>query len=152
MSWNQGSAQVDDLLNRGKVERVPPSLDGARGLVRQARNHLESVGRIVDLDVELAYDGLHSANRKALTAVLLAQGLRPTRDGGHTAVYEAVRAQLDPPLGSILAPYGRIRRQRNDGDYLQERPATSDDVRQDLPLCTAIVDAVEKVLGQMPTY
>lgn len=152
MSWNQGSAEVDELLSRGKLERVPPSLDGARGLVQQARNHLDSVQLIADLDVELAYDGLHSANRKALTAVLLAQGLRPTREGGHTAVSEAVRAQLDPPLGRVLAPYGRIRRQRNDGDYLHEQPATPEDVRLDLPLCTAIVDAAEKVLGQMPTY
>lgn len=152
MTWTPGSAVIDALLLSGRLERVPPNLESARGLVQQARNHLSSAGLIADIDVELAYDGLHSANRKALTAVLLAQGLRPTRDGGHTAVYEGVRAQLDPPLGTVLAPYGRIRRQRNDGDYLNEQPATSEDVRQDLPLCQAIVDHTEKMLGQMSTY
>jgi len=152
VSWNPGSAEIDVLLERGRLEKVPPHLDGARGLVQQARNHLTSARRIADDDVELAYDGLHSANRKALTAVLLAQGLRPTRDGGHTAVHEAVRAQLDPPLGSVLAPYGRIRRQRNDGDYLHEQPATPEDVWHDLPLCEEIVDAMEKMLGQMSAY
>ena len=95
---------------------------------------------------------LHAANRKALTAVLIAQGLRPTRDAGHTGVYEAVRAQLDPPLGRTLAPYSRIRRARNAGDYLDELPARADDVRADLPLCQAINDAAGKILGQMPPY
>lgn len=152
MSWTPGTAEIDALLLGGRLERVPPNLEGARGLMKQAHNHLASAALIAEIDVELAYDGLHSANRKALTAVLLAQGLRPTRDGGHTAVHEAVRAQLDPPLGKVLAPYGRIRRQRNDGDYLQEQPATPEDVHQDLPLCQSIVDDTEKMLGQMPTY
>lgn len=114
--------------------------------------HLQSAATLADDDVELAYDALHAANRKALTAVLLAQGLRPTRDGGHIAVYEATRAQLDPPLGGTLAPYQRIRRARNAGDYLDELPATGDDVRADLPLCEAIVDVAARVLGRMPTY
>jgi hypothetical protein len=114
--------------------------------------HLRSAATLADVDVELAYDALHAANRKALTAVLLTQGLRPTRDGGHVAVYEAARAQLDPPLGSTLAPYHRIRRARNAGDYLDELPATGDDVRADLPLCEAIVDIADRVLDQMPPY
>ena len=78
--------------------------------------------------------------------------LRPTRVAGHIGVYEAVRAQLDPPLGSTLAPYSRIRRARNAGDYLDALPASPDDVRADLPLCQAIVDAARKVLSQMPPY
>lgn len=84
--------------------------------------------------------------------MLIAQGLRPTRDAGHTGVYEAVRAQLDPPLGRTLTPYSRIRRARNSGDYLDELPARPDDVHGDLPLCQAIVDAAGRVLGQMPPY
>jgi hypothetical protein len=40
----------------------------------------------------LAYDGA----RKALTAILENEGLRPTTRGGHLAVFEAVRAQLGP--------------------------------------------------------
>jgi len=64
----------------------------------------------------VAYDALHGANRKALTAILLAQGLRPTRTGGHIAVYDAVHAQLEPPLGRDLATYHRVRRARNAGD------------------------------------
>lgn len=150
--WGQGTATVDRLLAEGHLERVPANLEAAQALVDKSRVHLGSAAALADTDVELAYDALHAANRKALTAVLLAQGLRPTRDGGHVAVYDAVRAQLDPPMGATLAPYTRIRRARNLGDYQDELPNTSDDVRGDLPLCEAIVDVAAKVLGQMPPY
>ena len=150
--WGQGRATVDQMLADGRLERVPANPVGAQGLIDKAQTHLGSAAVPAGTDVELAYDALHAANRKALTAVLLAQGLRPTRVAGHTGVYEAVRAQLDPPLGSSLAPYSRIRRARNAGDYLDALPASPDDVRADLPLCQAIVDAARKVLGQMPPY
>lgn len=67
-------------------------------------------------------------------------------------MHEVVRAQLVPPLGAVLAPYSRIRRMRNAGDYLDDLPALPSDVRADLPDCAAIVDAAEKVLGLMPLY
>ncbi len=67
-------------------------------------------------------------------------------------MYEAVRAQLHPPLGAVLAPYSRIRRTRNQGDYDDELPARTEDVHADLPLCQAIVDTARKVLGEMPPY
>lgn len=150
--WGQGRATVEQMLADGQIERVPVNIESAQSLIAKAQTHLRSAAALADTDVELAYDALHAANRKALTAVLIAQGLRPTRHAGHTGVYEAVRAQLDPPLGRTLAPYSRIRRARNAGDYLDELPAKPDDVHADLPLCQAIVDAARKVLGQMPPY
>lgn len=150
--WEQGRATIDEMLAGGHLERVPPDGDAARALVDKARVHLRSAAVLADDDVDTAYDALHSANRKSLTAVLLAQGLRPTRDGGHVAVYDAVRAQLDPPLGRTLAPYHRVRRARNAGDYLGELPATGDDVREDVPLCEAIVEVAARVIGHMPPF
>ncbi len=150
--WGQGRATVDQMLADGQLERVPVNLESAQSLITKALTHLRSAATLADTDVELAYDALHAANRKALTAVLIVQGLRPTRAAGHTGVYEAVRAQLDPPLGPTLATYSRIRRARNAGDYLDELPATAGDVHTDLPLCEAIVDAARRVLGQMPPY
>jgi YD repeat-containing protein len=63
-----------------------------------------------DEDPEGAYTLAYDAARRALTAVLQNQGPRATSRGGHTAVYEAVRAQLDPPLGSILRPFTNMPR------------------------------------------
>jgi hypothetical protein len=139
-------------MAKGHIEAVPPSPDSADALITQARTHLKSAAILADSDSALAFDALHAANRKALTAVLLIQGLRPTRDGGHVSVYEAVRAQLDPPLGPVLLPYSRVRRARNAGDYLTEVPPNSVDVLVELPRCEAIVDLAERMLGQMPPY
>jgi hypothetical protein len=140
------------MLASGQLERVPPNRLAADALLDKARTHLQSAAALAASDVDLAYDALHAANRKALTAVLLIQGLRPTRDAGHTGIFEAVRAQLHPPLGPTLTPYTRIRRARNAGDYLDELPATADDVAADLPLCRAIVEMAVKVVDQMPPY
>lgn len=80
------------------------------------------------------------------------QGLRPTRAGGHIAVYDAVLAQLNPPLGRELAAYHRVRRARNAGDYREENDAVADDVRADHPGCQRIVNIAKRVIGQMPPF
>jgi hypothetical protein len=151
-AWGQGRTTVDHMLASGQLERVPPDRDAADALLAKASTHLLSAATLATSDVELAYDALHAANRKALTAILLIQGLRPTRDADHTGVLEAVRAQLHPPLGATLAPYTRIRRARNAGDYLDELPTTTDDVTADPPACRAIVEMAVKVVDQMPPY
>lgn len=150
--WNQGRAKIDELIVQGHVERVPADRDQAATLITKAKRHLNSARLLGDSDIDLAYDALHAANRKALSAVLLAQGLRPTRIGGHIAVYEAVRAQLDPPLGTVLAPYTRIRRTRNASDYLGEMTVTREDVHADAALCEQIVDVAARVIEEMRGY
>jgi len=86
--------------------------------------------------------------------VLENQGLRPTTRGGHLAVYQAIRVQLDPPMGQMLRPFDRMRRQRHDAEY----PAAgspqvgADDVREDAAKAAAIVDLAERVLDQMSPF
>lgn len=151
-SWTQGRSKVEELIAAGEIETGAVDVQAAHRLIAQSRTHLESAGLLADSDVELAYDALHAANRKALTAVLSVQGLRATRAGGHTAVYQAVRAQLHPPAGPRLAPYDRIRRTRNQGDYLGQLTANAEDVREDRALSTVIVDTCEQVLSFLPAF
>jgi hypothetical protein len=154
MRWEQGRATVDTMLGRGELERIPPSRDQADSLLSQARRHLKAAEAVTDVDQIGAYQLMYDAARKALTAVLENQGLRPTRAGGHMAVFEAVRAQLDPPLGPVLRPFDRMRRRRNDAEYPSaERPAlTRDEVAQDAPKVADIVDLAGRVLDQMSPY
>jgi len=152
MAWEQGRATVENPIKTGMLERVPPNLDAAQSLVEVAEAHLASALTLAETDTVLAYDALHGANRKALTAILLAQGLRPTRAGGHIAVYDAVHAQLEPPLGRDLATYHRVRRARNAGDYREEHDAVADDILADQPGCQKIVDIAKRVIGQMPPF
>lgn len=153
MSWGKGQDVIEDLLTRGHLEQVPANPDEAQYLLVRSRVHLDTAAVVVEADPEIAYDALYAAARKALTAVLRQQGLRPTRDGGHEAVIQATEAQLVPPLGAVLRPYRRLRRQRGQGDYMASEGAISpDDVLADLPAATAVVTAAEKVVPQMPVY
>lgn len=152
--WNQGRPEIDRMLTARELQRVPPSRPHADALLAQARRHLESARRTAADDPEGAYALLYDAARKALTAVLENQGLRPTTSGGHLAVYHATRAQLDPPLGRQVRHFDRMRRQRRDAEYPgSATPSlTSDDVAEDLEHAVVLVEIAEGLLDQMSPF
>ncbi len=154
MRWDQGRAVIDRMLADHELQRVPPSREHADRLISQAGRHLTSAGGVCDADPAGGYALVYDAARKALTAVLENQGLRPTTRGGHLAAYEAVRAQLDPPLGNVLRPFDRMRRQRHGAEYPQSNvpEITADDVREDIPKAAAIVNLGERGLDQMSPF
>lgn len=154
MRWQQGRAEIDSMLAKGELERVQASREHADRLLSQARRHLSSAEATREADPEGAYGTLYDAGRKALWAILANQGLRPTTKGGHLAVYHAVRAQLDPPMGQELRPFDRMRRQRHDAEYprVDTPELHSDDVGDDLPKIRSIVDIAERVLDNMSVY
>ena len=148
MSWERGREVIERLLEAGHLEQVVANPAEARHLISRARRHLVTAANDADDDPEIAYNALYAASRKALTALLVEQGLRPTRAGGHEVVIEAAEAQLVPPMGDTLRPYRRMRRRRGEGDYqglaVAIRP---DDVRADLPASEPIVDMADKLLA-----
>lgn len=154
MKWNQGRESIERMLADREVERVAANREHADLLIGQAEQHLASAEAICATDTSGAYALVYDAARKALTAVLENQGLRPTTRGGHLAVYHAVRAQLDPPMGSTLRPFDRMRRQRHDVEYPSANAPrlNSDDVNEDVRKARAIVDLAERVLEQMSPY
>lgn len=100
---------------------------------------------------------LYDAARKALSAVLANQGLRATSSGGHLALYNAVFAQLEPPLGNTIKPFDRLRRQRNRSEYpaADQQPAaplTATNLLDDIAKSTVIVEACATVLDNMPVF
>jgi hypothetical protein len=154
MRWDQGRAVIDRMLADQQLQRVPASREHADRLMAQARTHLSSAAEICDADPTGGYALVYDAARKALTAVLENQGLRPTTRGGHLGAYDAVRAQLHPPLGKTLQPFDRMHRQRHDAEYPPSNsPAlTAADVREDIPKAAAITDLAERVLDQMSPF
>lgn len=97
LRWEQGRGVVDELIDKRHLERVPANGEHAAQLLEQARRHATSAATIRNSDPELAFAAAYDAARKALTAILAIQGLRPTSAGGHLAVYHSALAQLDPP-------------------------------------------------------
>jgi hypothetical protein len=154
MRWEQGQNVIERMLADRQLQRVPASREHADHLIAQAGKHLESARAICEDDPAGGYALMYDAARKALTAVLENQGLRPTTQGGHLAVYEAVRAQLVPPLGTTLKPFDRMRRQRHDVEFppVSAPQLTGDDVQEDIGKSAAIVSLGERVLDQMSPF
>lgn len=154
MRWQQGRAVIDGMLERREVERVPPSREHADRLLAQARDHLGSAELVAETDAVGAYQMLYDAARKALCAILENEGLRATSRGGHIAVYEAIIAQLDPPLGPVLRPFDRMRRRRNDAEYpSQHSPSLiTDDALREVPKVKGILDLAIHVIDQMSPF
>ena len=154
MRWNQGRATIDKLIADGELQRVPPSREHADQLLAQARKDLASAELLRDSNPKRSYESLYDAARMALTAVLENQGIRPTSKGGHIAPYAAILAQLDPPMGSVLKPFDRMRRTRNRSEYpsFATPEVTAANVLTDLSVATAIVETCENVLDQMSPF
>jgi hypothetical protein len=75
------------MLDRGELAQVVADLDMASRLIASAKRHLRSAELVGEEDPELAYAAIHDAARKAMAAMLQAQGLRPTTAGENTWPY-----------------------------------------------------------------
>ena len=154
MKWEQGRATVEQMIAAKELQRVPASREHADRLLAASQRHLASARDISTSDPEGAYQLLYDGVRKALTAILANEGLRPTTSGGHRAVYTAGAAQLDPPLGAVLRPFDRMRRQRHASEYpaMDAQPVLPEDVRDDLPKAEAIIALAQRVLEEMSPF
>jgi hypothetical protein len=154
MRWEQGRNAVERMLADGELQRVPASRTQADRLLAQARAHLASAAKVCDEDPPGGYALAYDAARKALTAILENQGLRPTSRGGHLAILDAVRAQLDPPLTRPLRHFNRMRARRNDAEYppADAPEITADDVREDQSAAEELIVIATRVLGEMSPF
>ena len=111
--WTPGSAVIERLIQERRLESVKGAhADGSLWLER-ARKTLAAARAIEQASPDSAFVPAYDAARQACTALLAQQGLRPTTSGGHYAVEESVRAQF----GTILRPFGALRRRRNELEY-----------------------------------
>lgn len=151
--WATGAEQIMAMLADGELEQVAPSPQNAARLLAEADRHLRSAALLAPDDPAGAYDMLYAAARKAMAAALAVQGLRSTSKGGHMAVQEAVTHQLGA-TGSVVRPFGRLRRTRNDADYprLDSPELTPDDIDEDLPKARQIVDAMGALLPHLTPW
>jgi hypothetical protein len=152
--WEQGRSTIDRLLFDQRLQRVPASREHADSMIAQARRYVASARLVASTDADAGYVLAYDAARKALTAVLENQGLRPTSRGGHIALIDAVTAQLDPPLGATLRPVDRMRTRRNRIEYPAPDvpPVTADELAETLPKVEAVIDVAAKVVDAMPAW
>lgn len=154
LRWEQRRATVDQLLASHRLERIPANRELANVYLEQGRAHLRTSAAAQGTDpvgeFQLAYD----AARKALAALLVAQGLRPTHTGGHISVYDAVMAQFDPPLGDAFRPFGWMRPLRNDSEYpsIDKPVAVAADAHAGRTAANEMVKTATRLLDELPPY
>ena len=137
---------VDVLVASGRLERVPADLATARVRLGRAEQHLTTAAGLLGQDDEVAHGSLHDAARKAITAHMLANGLRATnRAGAHEAVGRYAVAVLPAADGSV-ARFDRMRRRRNRSED-DDLVLGGRDVQTDLEHARAIVAAVSAALA-----
>ncbi len=135
---------VDDLLASRRLERVPADPDGARRQIDAAARHLTTAAAAMDLDPDAAYAVLYDAARKAISAHMLASGLRARNaPGSHAAVGVYAAAVLRTPSA---AEFDRMRRFRHRVEY-GTTGFSPRQVAHDLRHAEAIVAEVTAALG-----
>jgi hypothetical protein len=102
--WARGREEILGMLERQELTHVIANAELADRLLATARQHLASARLLAASDPYLAYVAVYDAIRKALSALLQIQGLRPTTFGGHLAIMHAVQAQFGASMGAILRP------------------------------------------------
>jgi hypothetical protein len=72
----------------------------------------------------------------------------------HLAVLEAVRAQLDPPMGRVLRQFNRMRTRRHDAEYppTDSPEITPADVREDQATAESLIDIATRLLDEMSPF
>ena len=149
--WPVGEFAIEGMIERREIEVVEASAEHADLLMHQAEGHLVSASPLTLTDPPSAFALLYDGARKAMTAVLAKQGLRPTRAGGHLAVQEAVEAQLGPNAKVIVRPFRVLRRRRHESEYpnIGDPSVTQIEAAEGLQDARDIAEAMKRLLPRV---
>jgi hypothetical protein len=145
--WRKGEETITRLLDKQHLQRVIADQATAQALVTMAEHHAQSAATLCESDPEGAFTLAYDAARKAATALLAHQGLRPTTAGGHLAVVDATNAQFPGVAG--LRSLDRLRRRRNQGEYPDPAgydPITAEEATDAVAIARTTIDATRRLL------
>ncbi len=146
--WNKGSEVIERLLDARQLDHVPADADIVAALIASANRHVASAVTTAADDPEGAFALGYDAARKSATALLAHQGLRPTSDGGHIVIVEAMNAQFPGVAG--LKSIDRLRRRRNQAEYPDPHnydPVTTKEVEDAIGAARDCLAAAQKLIG-----
>ena len=146
--WLLGAPAVEGMVERGELDLVAPDTERALDLLAQSEEHLSAAERLGDLDLSASVTLLYEAARKAMTAVLAQQGLRPTRAGSHWAVRDCVEAQLGPNARRVVRKFKALRRRHHEAEYpeMGGLPLTASEVADAVEDARGITEAMRALL------
>ncbi len=148
--WTRGEAEIERLITRRELQLITGAAAEGKPLLEHARATVATAASVVDSDAYSAYILAYDAARFACTALLAQQGLRPTTDGGHTAVANAVLAQF----GSGFRPFATMRRRRNELGYPHDpsETATTSEAEHAVSDAGNLIAAADQLLEQLRLF
>lgn len=147
--WAQGADRIEAMIERDELQAIPGGEEAAMALLEMAERHVETASTCAEFDAVGAYAMAYDAARKAASAVLAHQGLRPTTRGGHIAVVDAVEAQF-PGVPGFMS-LDRVRRRRNQGEYpdpARYDAITIDEAREAIDVASAAIQAARGLVAR----
>ena len=150
MRWAPGEAVIERLIDDRRLQRVSGAQADGAALLARARRTAETAQAIATDDPDSAYVLAYDATRQACTALLAHQGLRPTTQGGHYAVEEAMRVQF----GDAFRAVGTLRRRRNELEYpaYPGDEADLDEVAEAIGMTRGIIESAERILPDLGIF
>lgn len=114
---------VEKLLKERRLEHVEANRKAAESMIASARRCASSAAVLVDSDPDSAIALAWDAVRKGISAVMAAEGVRPTKSGGHQAVLVYMEARLGDVIASPLrSTLWELRSLRNATEYSDLEP------------------------------
>lgn len=139
---------MERQLEARQLQRVPADPATVEALIESARRHIVTASKSTGDDPEGAFALSYDSARKAATALLAHQGLRPTTAGGHIVVVEAVNAQFPAVPG--LKSIDRLRRRRNQAEYPEPSnydPITTEEAEDAVVIARDCIDTATQLLA-----
>jgi len=139
---------VDQLLSEGVIQRVPADATAAARELQAARTHLDSAEALRDPDPVMAFTAAYEGSRKAISALMRAEGFRiRSGPGAHVRIGRYGETALaGSSAASEVANFDLLRRVRNQAQY-DAQPVEPEDIADAITHGLAIIAAVEERLS-----
>ena len=148
-TWTTGKELIRSLIDNGDLKPVDPDRDGAQMILDHAENHLVSASKITKTDPQGSIAMSYDAARKAMVAVLIAQGLRAVGKDTHKITAEAIEAQLGR-VAHVVRPFHRMRQDRREAEYYNKMTEyLARDAEQTLMDAASIVETMQTFFLQI---
>ena len=115
----EGRVWLTEAIAVRDLERVPRDINAAAERINDALRHVRSARKVGDDDVTLGISACHDAIRKAITAHMVASGLRPRGgEGAHRIVLQYARNELATVIDAAdIDDADALRRDRGIAEY-----------------------------------
>jgi HEPN domain len=142
---------LNEALATRDMERVTANVAAAGQRINDARRHVRSARLLSEDDPTLAIAACHDAIRKAITAHMIAAGLRPRGgEGAHRIVLDYARHELPEMIAlDDLREADDIRRDRGVAEYgdFARNQLTTAHIQAAAEVAERIVIAIARVLA-----